>query len=215
MKKHVLEVDGIRKKFNGRTILSDVYLKCETSEIVGLIGRNGSGKSTLLKIISNILPSPDKSVRVDFISVKKKNALQNEICYLSQEHFIPEHLTVRRAIELSVDKQNRSFFNNDELIISVLNKKIKHLSGGELRYLEVKLVLCNPSKFVLLDEPFSRLSPLSCEKIILLIKENALKKGIIITDHNHENVILVATRLISLENGRVSKVTEKDVLSVS
>lgn len=215
MKKHVLEVDGIRKEFNGKTILSDVYLKCETSEIVGLIGRNGSGKSTLLKIISNMLPSPDKCVRVDFISVKKRNALQNEICYLSQEHFIPKHLTVRRAIELSVDEQNRSFFNNDELIISVLNKKIKHLSGGEFRYLEVKLVLYNPSKFVLLDEPFSRLSPLSCEKIILLIKENALKKGIIITDHNHENVILVATRLISLENGRVSKVTEKDVLSVS
>lgn len=214
MNKHVLEVDGIRKEFNGKTILSDVYLKCETSEVVGLIGRNGSGKSTLLKIISNLLPSADKCVRIDFVSIKKKNALQNEICYLSQEHFIPNHLTVRRTIELSIDKQNRSFFNNDELIISVLNKKIKHLSGGELRYLEVKLVLYNSAKFVLLDEPFSRLSPLSCEKIILLIQENALKKGIIITDHNHENVIRLATRLISLKDGRVSKVIDKDVFSV-
>lgn len=211
MKKHILEVDGIRKEFDGKTILSDVYLKCETSQVVGLIGRNGSGKSTLLKIISNLKPSPDKCVRIDFVSVKKNNALQNEICYLSQEHFIPKHLTVKKAIELSVDKQNRDFFNNDELIISVLNKKIRHLSGGELRYLEVKLVLFNPSKFVLLDEPFSRLSPLTCEKIVLVIKENAMKKGIIITDHNYENVIQVATHLISLENGKISKVTGKEI----
>lgn len=65
MKKHIFEVDGIQKRFNERVILSDVYLKCETSDIIGLFGRNGSGKSTLLKIIFGLVSAPGKCIRID------------------------------------------------------------------------------------------------------------------------------------------------------
>lgn len=209
MKSWVLEVDGIQKKYGDKVILSDIYLKCETSEVVGLLGRNGSGKSTLLKIISGIVTSPDKCIRINSVSQKADNSGLNDISYLSQHSFIPNHLSVHKAVSLSIDKQNRANFNKDPHIQSILGKKIKHLSGGELRYLEVKLVLFNSSKFVLLDEPFNKLSPLACDLVLELIKENSKQKGIIITDHNYENVIRIAARLVLLENGKIHSVKEK------
>nr|WP_166669334.1 ATP-binding cassette domain-containing protein [Flavobacterium sp. S87F.05.LMB.W.Kidney.N] len=68
MKKHILEVSGIQKKFSDKLVLSDIYLKIGTGEIVGLLGHNGSGKSTLLKIISCNLTASDKSIFIDGVS---------------------------------------------------------------------------------------------------------------------------------------------------
>lgn len=202
MKKHTLEVDGIRKKFNERVVLSDVYLKCETAEIIGLLGRNGSGKSTLLKIIFGIESAADKCIRIDSVSKNDKNVLLNEISYLSQEQFIPSYLTVQKAISLSIDKENRNIFCEDEFVKPLLKKKISHLSGGELRYLEIKIVLSNSSKFVLLDEPYNGLSPLMVDEVNEMIKANSHKKGIIITDHNYQNVIKISSQIILIKEGK-------------
>ena len=212
MRKHTLEVDGIQKKFNQRVILSDIYLKCETSEIVGLLGRNGSGKSTLLKIIFGIISAPNKCIRIDSVSKNTENVLLNEISYLHQEQFVPNHLSVQKAISLSIDEKNESAFLDDELIKSVLKKKIKHLSSGELRYLEIKLVLFNPSKFVLLDEPYNGLSPLMVDVVNEMIQSNSHKKGIIITDHNYQNVIKISTRLILIKEGKTHHLKDKSEL---
>jgi ABC-type multidrug transport system ATPase subunit len=209
LKKDILEIDGIQKKFNERVILSDVYLKCETAQIVGLLGRNGSGKSTLLKIIFGIVSAPNKCIRINGVSKNNENNLLKEISYLSQEQFIPNHLSVIKAIELSVDKQKIKFFYEDEFIQSILNKRINHLSGGELRYLEIKIVLFNPSKFVLLDEPYNGLSPIMADVVNELIKVNSDKKGIIITDHNYQNVISISTQLILIKEGRTHHIKDK------
>lgn len=209
MKKHILEVDGIQKKFNERIILSDVYLKCETSEIIGLLGRNGSGKSTLLKIIFGIESAPNKCIRIDSVSKNNENSLSKEISYLSQEQFIPNHLSVKKAILLSVDKQKTTFFYEDEFIQSILNKRIHQLSGGELRYLEIKIVLFNPSKFVLLDEPYNGLSPIMADVVNELIKVNSAGKGIIVTDHNYLNVIRISTQLVLIKDGKTHCIKDK------
>lgn len=202
MKKHILEVDGIQKKYGERVILSDVYLKCETSQIIGLLGRNGSGKSTLLKIIFGIISAPNKCIRIDSISKNNESSLLSEVSYLSQEQFIPNHLTVKKAVTLSVDKQKITFFNKDEFIQSILDKRISHLSSGELRYLEIKIVLSNPSKFVLLDEPYNGLSPLMVEQVNEMILKNSAEKGIIITDHNYKNVINISSKIILIKDGK-------------
>lgn len=202
MKKHILEVDGIQKKYGERVILSDVYLKCETSQIIGLLGRNGSGKSTLLKIIVGLVEAPNKCIRIDSVSKNNKNNVFDEISYLSQKQFIPNHFSVKKAILLSIDKQKIKFFCEDEFIQSVLNKKINHLSSGELRYLEIKIVLFNPSKFVLLDEPYNGLSPIMIDAVNELIKVNSGKKGIVITDHNYKNVIKISTQLVLIKEGK-------------
>ncbi|OMQ12853.1 ATP-binding cassette domain-containing protein [[Flexibacter] sp. ATCC 35103] len=202
MKKHILEVDGIQKKYGERVILSDVYLKCETSQIIGLLGRNGSGKSTLLKIIFGIISAPNKCIRIDSVSKNNESSLLSEVSYLSQEQFIPNHLSVKKAISLSVDKQKIIFFNKDEFIQSILDKRISHLSSGELRYLEIKIVLSNPSKFVLLDEPYNGLSPLMIELVNEMILKNSSQKGIVITDHNYKNVINISSKIILIKDGK-------------
>jgi ABC-type cobalamin/Fe3+-siderophores transport system ATPase subunit len=81
-----------------------VYLKCETNDIIGLLGRNGSGKSTLLKIIFGIETADFKFVRIDGIVKNKTKDLFQELSYLSQENFIPNHFTVAKAISLTIDK---------------------------------------------------------------------------------------------------------------
>lgn len=212
MNKHVLEIDSIHKKFDHKSILSDIYLKCETNEIIGLLGRNGSGKSTLLKIIFGILDADFKFVRIDGVIKNKISLLFKEISYLPQENFIPNSFTVKKAIELSIESQNLKSFYNDEMIKSISDKKISHLSGGELRYLEIKLILSNPSKFVLLDEPYNGLSPIMIDKINQLIIENSNKKGIIITDHNYENVIKISTRLMLIKEGKAFHLKDKKEL---
>ncbi|QLC67139.1 ATP-binding cassette domain-containing protein [Flavobacterium sp. LPB0248] len=212
MKKHILEISGIQKSFNNKLLLSDIYLKLETGQIMGLFGRNGSGKSTLFKIIFGITSASGKSVFIDGISKNNVFSLLSEISYLHQGQFIPNHFSVLRAILLSVDKQKASLVCEDDFLKSILNQKIRNLSFGELRYLQVKLILFNDSKFVLLDEPFSGLSPKMIEMISQLIKENSLEKGIIITDHNYRKVIEISTDLSLLKNGKLHKINVKTEL---
>ena len=88
MTNHLLEIDSVQKHFDQKVVLSDVYLKCKTGEIIGLLGRNGSGKSTLLKIIFGIISADHKFVRVDGKVLFKTNDLFNEISYLPQEDSI-------------------------------------------------------------------------------------------------------------------------------
>lgn len=190
-------------------MLTDVYLKCETGEIIGLLGRNGSGKSTLLKIVLGILSADNKFIRVDGKVIFNTNDSLNEISYLSQENFIPSSFSVKRAIQLSIDKDKVADFYQDDFINSLKDKKIQQLSGGELRYLEIKLILSNSSKFVLLDEPYNGLSPIMIEKINQLITENSSKKGIIITDHNYENIIKISSRLILMKDGKTIQIKDK------
>lgn len=209
MKKHILEVDGIQKKFNEKIVLSDVYLKCETTEIIGLMGRNGSGKSTLLKIIFGIIPAPNKCIRIDGISKNQTADLFNEISYLDQEQSIPNHLSVKRTISLSIEKDRVNSFCEDKHVKYILNKRIRHLSGGELRYLEIKLILFNSSKFVLLDEPYNGLSPIMTELVNELIKENSKTKGIIISDHNYQEVMKISSKLVLIDSGKAHYIKEK------
>lgn len=209
MKKHLLEIDSVQKNFGHQFLISDVYLKCETGDIIGILGRNGCGKSTLLKIIFGIVPADFKFVRIDGVVQLKPEALFQEISYLHQDSCIPKSLSVKKAVQLSIPKEYLDNFYADEMIQNIRDNKIAHLSGGELRYLEIKLVLSNPSKFVLLDEPYNGLSPLMAEKINQLILDNAAQKGIIITDHNYLNVILVATQLTLMKEGKLHYLKDK------
>ncbi|MBA4318648.1 MAG: ABC transporter [Flavobacterium sp.] len=212
MTKNILEVDSVQKQYDGKIIVSDVYLKCETTDIIGVLGRNGSGKSTLLKIIFGLVTADFKFVRIDGVIKSKTGDLLNQISYLPQENFIPNLFSVKKTISLSITKEKLQDFYADEMIQLMLNKKIKHLSGGELRYLEIKLILNNPSKFVLLDEPYNGLSPLIVEKINELITSMSNEKGIIITDHNYENVIKVSTKLVLMKEGKIHHLKGKNEL---
>lgn len=212
MVKHLLEIDSVQKQYNNKLIVSDVYVRCETGTIVGLLGKNGSGKSTLLKIVFGIVSADYKFIRIDGHVKSKTNQLLDDISYLHQENFIPNYFTVKKAVSLSIEKEKQANFYEDVLLQSIKNKKIHQLSGGELRYLEINLILSNKSKFVLLDEPYNGLSPLMTDKINLLIQKNAQQKGIIITDHNYENVIKISTQLVLMKNGKTHHLKDKEEL---
>lgn len=212
MKSHTLEVDSVQKHFGDKNVISDVWLKCETGDIIGLLGRNGSGKSTLLKIIFGIVEADNKFIRIDGIVKQQTSQLLRDISYLDQDNFIPENFSVKQTIALSIPKEKIAKFYADELIASISDKKIKQLSGGEKRYLEIGLILCNDSKFALLDEPYNGLSPIMATKINHLIFSNATQKGIIITDHNYSHVINIATRLILMKEGKIHHLKNKSEL---
>lgn len=212
MKKHLLEVDSIQKHFGNKLVISDVYLKCETNDVIGLLGRNGSGKSTLLKIVLGIVPADNKFIKIDGIVKNRTGQLLQDISYLDQDNFIPSHFSVEKAISLTVEQDKLQCFYEDEMIQSIQTKNINHLSSGELRYLEIKLVLSNSSKFALLDEPYSGLSPIMVDKVNQLIKDNSAQKGIVITDHNYENVIKVSNKLMMMVDGNLHSLKDKNEL---
>lgn len=210
MIKNLLIVDSVVKHYNHKLVVSDVYLKCETNQIIGLLGRNGSGKSTLLKIIFGIVSAENKFIKIN--NEVKTKLLFKEISYLSQDNFIPHYFTVKKAILLSICSKRQKYFFEDSLIQPILNNKIHQLSGGELRYLEIKLILENNSKFVLLDEPYNGLSPIMIDIVNQLIIENSQTKGIIITDHNYENVIKISTQLVLMKDGKTHHLKDKKEL---
>ena len=105
MTKNILEVDSVQKQYDGKIIVSDVYLKCETADIIGILGRNGSGKSTLLKIIFGIVTADFKFVRVDGVVKSKTSELLNEISYLPQDNFIPNSFSIKKTIQLAIAKE--------------------------------------------------------------------------------------------------------------
>jgi ABC-type lipopolysaccharide export system ATPase subunit len=210
---NILEIDSIQKNYGHKSVLSDVFLQCKTGEIIGVLGRNGSGKSTLLQITAGLISADFKRITINKILKNTNAKICQDISYLSQDNFIPNHFSVKTAIELSIDKNILESFLKDNLINSIINKKINQLSGGELRYLEIKLVLENNKKFALLDEPYNGLSPIAVEKINQLILENKVKKGIIITDHNYKNVIKISTDMYMMKAGALSKIkTTEDLV---
>ncbi|RZJ69363.1 MAG: ATP-binding cassette domain-containing protein, partial [Flavobacterium sp.] len=163
---NVLQVDSIRKIFNGNLLLSDIFIECKTGEIVAILGRNGCGKSTLLRIIFGTDSAENRFVK---IGDKIINTITEEIKYLPQDSFLPLSFKVSKLVRLMVPARIAEFYD-DDLISRIKNDRVKNLSGGELRYLEVKLLLFSDSKFILMDEPFSNLSPILVEKIKMLIK---------------------------------------------
>lgn len=198
---YLLEVDSINKCFGDKTLLSDIYLKCNIGDIIGIFGRNGSGKSTLLKIIYGTASAENKFIRLNNNVLTHPYKIQNGISFLPQNNFIPNYFTVKKAIDLTIKQNNLKEIYECKIINQIINSKIGNLSGGELKYLQIKLILFNDAKFCLLDEPYSGVSPIMCELINKLIIEQSKNKGIIITDHNYQFLLQIANKIYLLKQG--------------
>lgn len=208
----LLEVDSIRKALGDKQVLTDIALKCQPGDIIGLLGRNGSGKSTLLKIIFGTLFTDYKFIRINDEILEQPFKTKNIISYLTQDNFLPKNITVKQIVEIYSDDLDRKEFLEDEVLSKVLGTRIRNLSGGESRYLEVKLLLTLDSLFVLLDEPFNGISPLHIEIIKKMITDKSVNKGIILTDHDYRNVLDVANRYYLLFDGGLKPIKAKQDL---
>jgi len=180
--------------------LSDIYLKCETGKITGLLGRNGQGKSCLMKIIFGSLKC-EKSVRIDKFSQYSRYKKPEILLYLPQFNFIPGTLSLKRIfldfqLEMSSFRdQFPDFKHGDKDLFA-------SMSGGEKRLIEIYMVAKSKTLFAMLDEPFTHLNPIQIENVkefLLMEKEN---KGFLITDHMYKNVTDISDTLYILSNGK-------------
>jgi lipopolysaccharide export system ATP-binding protein len=207
-----LEIDSVIKSYSELKILTDIYLKCETGDIIGVLGRNGSGKSTLLKIIFGSITSLNKSIRVNGKVYDRPFKTTGLIGYLPQHPFLLPHLSIYETVKLYLDPEQNNPFLTDPVIGYLQKSKINSLSGGEQRYLEIKLILHTPNKFILLDEPFNGIAPVVVEKLKIMITEQSKTKGIILTDHDYNNVMDVANRYCLVRDGTVKSIEGREDL---
>lgn len=197
---HCLEIDGVFFEINNKSILSDIYLQSKTNLVTGLFGRNGAGKSSLMKIIFGALDC-EYSLRVDNKSIKNLNKRNEFISFLPQFNFIPKSLSINQTLYFF--ELNRNIF--EAILPEFINKtnmKLGELSGGQRRFIELYVILFSKSKFTLLDEPFSQLSPLQIEKAKQLILQTKLKKGILMTDHLYNHIFDISDTNYILKDGK-------------
>jgi lipopolysaccharide export system ATP-binding protein len=172
---HILEADSIQLSIGPRKILSDIYIKCETGRITGLLGRNGQGKTCLMNILYGSRKVEDKSVRYDAIPLPCAYKRPDILSYLPQFNFLPKSLTLKRIF--SDFNLSYSLFEADFPEYQNMDKSsLSPLSAGQRRLVEVYIIMMSHSQFAMLDEPFSYLMPSQIEKIKeLLLREKAEK----------------------------------------
>ena len=209
---HCLEIDSVILDFGSNRVLQSVYLKCEKGKVTALLGRNGSGKSCLMRILAGELQANDFSIRINETHLPHVVPSSKELKYLPQHSFIPDHLTVKRVCK-DFDLDFNDLKNLFPCFNSSFYTKVKHLSGGEKRILEVYAILVSRSDFCTLDEPFSQVMPLHIEAIEHLIEREKKKKGILITDHLYQHVVDICDDLYVLKDGKTNHLKAVEDLS--
>lgn len=197
---HKLEADSIQLEFDGRRILSDIYLKCETGKITGLLGRNGQGKSCLMKIIYGSMKC-EKSVRLDHNAMFDVFKRPDVLLYLPQFNFIPRSLSLKRIFS-DFELDYLPFEKRFPEFALRYSTSVGSLSGGGHRLVELYIIVKAKSHFAMLDEPFTHLNPVQVEKVKELLVEEKNNKGLLITDHMYRHILNICDNLYVLEGGK-------------
>jgi len=213
----ILSAHQIIKTYNKRNVVNGVSLHVSSGEVVGLLGPNGAGKTTSFYIMVGLI-NPDHG----HISIDDKDIThypmhlraKQGIGYLPQEPSVFRKLSVKdnlRAVlqirsDLSLDQQEQIIEDLlQEFHIDHLRNQIAlSLSGGERRRVEIARALATNPKFILLDEPFAGVDPISVEDIKIIIEQ--LKDrgiGILITEHNVRETLSICDRAYILSEGKV------------
>jgi len=198
---NILEVDSVILDFDSKRVLQDVYLKSETGKITGLLGRNGTGKSCLMKILFGELIPNDTSIRINGNSLISTYRSPKDLRYLPQTNFIPNSLTLKRILK-DFELDFIDLTNSFPEFKKYYNSKLRSLSGGERRILEIYVILVSRTKFCMLDEPFSQVMPIHVDTIKKLILRERENKGIIITDHMYKHIIDICDSLFVIKDGK-------------
>lgn len=203
-----LEVDSIQLSFDGRKILSNIYLHCKTGDVVGILGRNGCGKSSLLKVIFGSLRAENQFVRYNGMFQKQLFKCPNAIHFVTQDGSLMNYLSFSDLVRIFELKPKLNHILEIEEIQKHKDLRLSELSTGVRRLVEIMVFLYSNSAFTILDEPFSGLSPTLIEKLIPHIQNQSRKKGIILTDHRYQDVWEVATKKLVLYEGNIKEIFE-------
>ena len=212
-----LKCNNLKKQYDTKKIIQDISIEVSSGEVIGLLGPNGAGKTTTFYMIVGLIKSDLGSIVIDDIDITLMpihKRFEYGISYLPQEPSIFRNMTaldnIKAILEtdkkLSVQKKNDIL---DQLIIrfdlkNFLNTQSMLLSGGERRRVEIARALALRPKFLLLDEPFAGIDPLSVIDIQRIIKDLSLDNiGILITDHNVRETLKICDKSYVVNNGHV------------
>ena len=224
----VLEAQNLTKRFGGREVVKGITLKVESGEIIGLLGPNGAGKTTSFYMMVGLILPDNGNV---FIDNKNITALPIDkrahlgIGYLPQEASVFRKLTVEQNLIAIIETRTDLDINQQaDLLESLLQDfRVVHirdslglsLSGGERRRVEIARALTMSPRFILLDEPFAGVDPISILDIQAIIKQLAERGiGVLITDHNVRETLKICDRAYIMNEGEViSKGMPRSVLA--
>lgn len=209
--KNTLLADSIRLSFGDFNVLNGAWLRSETGKVTGVLGRNGCGKSCMFRAIMGGLRTQEMFVRVNDEVVTGSMNMGRHIKYMAQRHFLPPKMTLSEIFRL-FGADFEAFTDDFPRFAQYPDTKVKELSGGEIRIVEIWLCLCSPSPFCILDEPFSYLAPVAIEVVQKLIQRQKSRMGIIISDHNYEALLEVADEVLLLSDGYVHLIKDRSDL---
>ena len=223
-----LSAQQLSKSFDGRLVVNNISLDVKSGEIVGLLGPNGAGKTTCFYMIVGLIPVDHGTIhlnRQELSHERIHNRAQLGIGYLPQEASIFRKLSVEDNIYAIVETRD----DLNETTKNALLEKLLHdfnithirkslglsLSGGERRRVEIARALAMEPKFILLDEPFAGVDPISVLDIQIIIKSLAERGiGVLITDHNVRETLNVCERAYIFNEGEViAKGTPEEILA--
>ena len=223
-----LEASGLAKRYGARQVVKDVDMSVEPGEIVGLLGPNGAGKTTSFYMIVGLVKADAGNIRIngrDVTHLPVHARAQAGLGYLPQEASIFRKLSVeqniRAVLEIRKDLDRAGRDRATESLLEELN--IAHvreslgmsLSGGERRRVEIARALAAEPAFMLLDEPFAGVDPISVgeiQRIVTHLRDRGI--GVLITDHNVRETLGICGRSYIISEGAViAEGTAEEVLA--
>jgi lipopolysaccharide export system ATP-binding protein len=213
----VLNVSKLGKSYQSRRVVDDVSLTVSSGQVVGLLGPNGAGKTTCFYMIVGLVPCAEGHIEIDGIDLTGQpmhlRALHG-LGYLPQEASVFRKLSVADNVMAVLEiRKDLNKAGRKELLASLLHElHIGHLvdqpgislSGGERRRVEIARALAANPRFILLDEPFAGVDPISVVDIQQIIKHLCDRKiGVLITDHNVRETLGICHHAYILNEGRV------------
>jgi lipopolysaccharide export system ATP-binding protein len=208
--------EDLAKTYGARSVVDGVDLKFEGGQVVGLLGPNGAGKTTTFYMIVGLVPATRGRVLLngeDITKLRMHQRARRGIGYLPQEPSVFRKLTVEENIlaileAVHVPRRDRKARMNEHIeelgLGHVARQKAFTLSGGERRRLEIARALVTRPQFLLMDEPFAAIDPISVaevQKIILQLKHRGI--GIVVTDHNVRETLRIVDHAYLIHKGRL------------
>jgi len=213
----MLKATNLHKSYRKKEVVRGVSIAVEPGQVVGLLGPNGAGKTTCFYMIVGLIPTDKGSIKIDDVDITHKPVNVRSglgLGYLPQEASVFRKLSVRDNImailelrrDLDLDSRNETLQTlMEELGVSHLSEQMGQvLSGGERRRVEIARALAARPRFILLDEPFAGIDPISVREIQGIITHLTNQDiGVLITDHNVREMLGICHHAYIVNEGQV------------
>jgi lipopolysaccharide export system ATP-binding protein len=212
----MIKVENISRSVKSKILFKNISFDLPNNKITGLLGANGAGKTSLFKALAGLSKIDNGAISFyekNLHSMSLEERSNAGLNYVPQENSLFDDLSLQEnleaVIELKFKAVSEEKFKQIKDLLEVMKltdkakTKSKFLSGGEKRKTEILRSILLDSKYILLDEPFAGVDPISVEEIIKILKKFKKNLGIFISDHNFRDVINVCDEIILLNQGEL------------